>query len=78
MTLLSTHHRELVDAVNADSATAPPTRPWPPTSCRTWAPCATPASSSRSGCSPKNNPPRPGMQARIQYQPLGVVGVISP
>jgi gamma-glutamyl phosphate reductase len=79
MTLLSTHHRELVDAVNADFGHRAAYQTLAADIMSSLGALRHAREQLTQWMQPEEQPaPAPGMQARIQYQPLGVVGIISP
>ena len=79
MTLLSTHHRELVAAVNADFGHRAAYQTLAADIMSSLGALRHAREQLTQWMQPEEQPaPAPGMQARIQYQPLGVVGIISP
>ena len=79
MTLLSTHHRELVAAVNADFGHRSAYQTLAADIMSSLGALRHAREHLTQWMQPEEQPaPAPGMQARIQYQPLGVVGIISP
>lgn len=79
MTLLSTHHRDLVAAVNADFGHRSAYQTLAADIMSSLGALRHAREHLTQWMQPEEQPaPAPGMQARIQYQPLGVVGIISP
>ncbi|WP_048635958.1 coniferyl aldehyde dehydrogenase [Brenneria goodwinii] len=77
--LLTRHHKELVAAIDADYGHRSPYQTLLADVLSSVATLQNAAENLEQWMQAEEQPaPGPGMQARIQYQPLGVVGIISP